>query len=102
MKLQELILEATNQLTQAKVTFGHGTNNAHDEASWLVLWSLGMTLDTDTTLSNPELSGPQLERARSLIEDRITKRLPSAYLLGKLGYKGSHFLWINAVLFPVV
>ena len=100
MKLQELILEATNQLTQANVIFGHGTNNAHDEASWLVLWSLGMTLDTDTTLSNPELSGPQLERARSLIEDRITKRLPSAYLTGEAWLQGIPFFVDQRSIIP--
>ena len=50
MRLLDLISECTNRLTLAKVSFGHGTTNAHDEASWLVLWSLGLPLDTDTTL----------------------------------------------------
>jgi ribosomal protein L3 glutamine methyltransferase len=33
-------------LTEPGVSFGHGTTNAHDEAAWLVLWRLGLPLDT--------------------------------------------------------
>ena len=85
-------------LTQAKVSFGHGTNNAHDEASWLVLWSLGLTLDTDTSEANTELNQPQIERAMSLINERITKRLPSAYLTGEAWLQGVPFFVDNAWL----
>jgi len=100
MNLQELILEATHMLTQAKVSFGHGTNNAHDEASWLVLWSLGLTLDTDTSEANTELNQPQIERAMSLINERITKRLPSAYLTGEAWLQGVPFFVDQRSIIP--
>jgi len=100
MRLHELILEAKNRLTQAKVSFGHGTDNAHDEASWLVLWSLGLKLDTDTTAQNFELTQSQIERALALIEQRITKRTPSAYLTGEAWLQGIPFFVDQRSIIP--
>ena len=42
-----LIEQATERLQAAGVAFGHGTQSAFDEAVWLVLWRLGLPLDTD-------------------------------------------------------
>lgn len=40
------LIEAMGErLTQAGVSFGHGTTNAFDEAVWLTLWKLGLPLD---------------------------------------------------------
>jgi len=44
--LLDCVTRAARQLTEAGVAFGHGTQNAFDEAAWLVLWQLGLPLDT--------------------------------------------------------
>ena len=44
--LFDCVTQAAEQLTEAGVAFGHGTTNAFDEAAWLVLWQLGLPLDT--------------------------------------------------------
>ena len=45
MTLIEMIERQSARLSQAGVSFGHGTGNAFDEAAWLVLWALGLPLD---------------------------------------------------------
>ena len=40
MTLLELIESGAKQLTDAGLSFGHGTSNAFDEAAWLALRSL--------------------------------------------------------------
>ena len=91
MTLQQLVQASAEQLTQAGVFFGHGTLNAHDEAAWLVLWRLGLPLDTD--IDERTITPEQQAQARALIEERITSRKPAAYL--------THEAWLQGVPFYV-
>lgn len=97
MTLLELIESGAQQLTQAQVSFGHGTTNAFDESAWLVLWSLGLPLDTplDGTDSqaNQALAPADIARAATLLEARVSSRKPAAYL--------THEAWLQGVAFYV-
>lgn len=91
MRLDELIAASSNKLLHAQVSFGHGTQNAHDEASWLVLWSLGLPLDLDVGEYCWPLSADDVARADALIDRRIKERVPSAYLTGEAWLQGVPF-----------
>jgi len=97
MTLLELIESSAQQLTDANVSFGHGTTNAFDEAAWLVLHSLGLPLDTPLqglgSEQNRPLAPAQIAQAATLLEARISSRKPAAYL--------THEAWLQGVVFYV-
>ena len=90
MKLSQLIEEGAAQLDTAKVAFGHGTLNAHDEATWLILWQLQMPLDMEVS---PETSvdAAQALACQNLILQRIATRKPAAYLTQEAWLQGIPF-----------
>jgi ribosomal protein L3 glutamine methyltransferase len=81
----ELIASGATCLTQAGVGFGHGTANAHDEAAWLVLWQLGLPIDSpleddEDAIDNHTVTPEQSAQVAALFDKRITSRKPAAYL----------------------
>jgi len=92
MTLADLVAASATQLEAARLVFGHGTSNAHDEAAWLVLWSLGLPLDS--TLDDPaELSASACQKAQALVAERIRTRKPAPYL--------THEAWLQGYAFYV-
>ena len=105
MTLAELIQASAQQLESAKVSFGHGTTNAQDEAAWLVLWALGLPLDTDATSTTGstdtlDLTASQIECAKAIVEQRIHTRKPAAYLTGEAWLQGVPFYVDERVIVP--
>ncbi|MBT9489932.1 MAG: 50S ribosomal protein L3 N(5)-glutamine methyltransferase [Rubrivivax sp.] len=91
MNIRALIDDAARRLAAAGVAFGHGTTNAFDEAVWLVLWRLGLPLDElDNVADLPVDVGRQAE-VEALIDERIERRIPAAYLTGEAWLQGVPF-----------
>lgn len=92
MALSALIDQSARQLEAAGVAFGHGTQNAFDEAVWLVLWRLGLALDTDLdTVAARAITPEQHAACAALIEERIRTRKPAAYLTQEAWLQGVSF-----------
>ena len=95
MTVIELIESGAAQLAQAGVSFGHGTTNAFDEAAWLVLWQLGLPLDSPLegpdSVANRPVAPEKYAQAASLLIARIETRKPAAYL--------THEAWLQGVPF---
>ena len=102
MTLRELVEQSARQLLTAQVAFGHGTDNALDEAAWLVLWQLGLPLDTP--LDGPEaptaLTAAQQSDCEALIGQRIATRKPAAYLTRQAWLQGFAFYVDERVIVP--
>lgn len=102
MNLSHLIEDMANKLSASGVAFGHGTTNAADEAAWLVLWKLGLPLDTDVSdeVHNLELPATQVASVQAFIEHRIASRKPAAYLTQEAWLQGVSFYIDERAIVP--
>jgi ribosomal protein L3 glutamine methyltransferase len=101
MTLQELLHRSQDRLEAAGLVYGHGTTNARDEAAWLVLWSLGMPLDSDLdAIGSQVLQAAQVSEAEALIERRIETRQPAAYLTREAWLQGVPFYVDERAIVP--
>ena len=101
MTLQALIAQAHALLQAAPLAYGHGTANAHDEAVWLVLWSLGLPLDRDIERIGSQAVLPeQAAQALALVNERIATRKPAAYLTREAWLQGVPFYVDERVIVP--
>jgi ribosomal protein L3 glutamine methyltransferase len=78
--LRDLMRFSVSRLNEACVFFGHGTDNAWDEAAYLLLHSLHLPVDTLDPYMDARLTAIERTAALELIQRRIAERLPAAYL----------------------
>lgn len=91
--LRSLLDFATERFTAAGLAFGHGTDNARDEAAYLILHALGLPLDRlEPDLDTP-LRKAQADAALAIIRRRVVTRMPAAYL--------THEAWLGDLAFYV-
>ncbi len=89
--------EGARRFRRARLAFGHGTTNAHDEAAWLVLHALGLPLDSDT---DKAVAHREARRVLDLFDRRIHTRKPAAYLTGEAWLGGLRFRVDERVVVP--
>jgi ribosomal protein L3 glutamine methyltransferase len=100
MKLIDLIQRFAEEMDAAGVHFGHGTDNAFDEACWMASAVLGLAPDFDESVFEREVAPAEENRLRDLVGERIATRKPLAYLLGEAWFCGMSFEVNEHVLVP--
>ena len=85
---------------QNQLYFGHGTDNAADEARWLALHAIDLPVDSTDIDLTATLSSGQRRNIRNLFEKRVSSRKPAAYLTGEAWFYGLPFYVNDAVLIP--
>ncbi|WP_284466125.1 50S ribosomal protein L3 N(5)-glutamine methyltransferase [Diaphorobacter nitroreducens] len=101
-----LVASGAARLTQAGVAFGHGTANAQDEAAWLVLWRLGLPLDSvldegaEGSVVNRPVTPAHQALVATLFEERIATRKPAAYLTREAWLQGVPFYVDERAIVP--
>ena len=100
-----LVKSGAQCLAAAGVSFGHGTTNAHDEAAWLVLWRLGLPLDSDLSeapdsMKNQPVAPADQALVATLFEERIRTRKPAAYLTQEAWLQGIPFYVDERAIVP--
>ncbi|MGZ5153191.1 MAG: 50S ribosomal protein L3 N(5)-glutamine methyltransferase [Burkholderiales bacterium] len=92
--LRVLLRNSARRLNAARVSYGHGTTNAHDEAAWLALHALNLPFeDLDRNLDRT-LSANEVRRVAALIGERIRTRMPAAYLVQE-AWLGNHRFYVD-------
>jgi ribosomal protein L3 glutamine methyltransferase len=87
-------------LVASEVYFGHGTDNAWDEAAQLVLSVAKLPMDGDDGVLRQPLDEQALVRIGELLQRRIAEHLPLPYLLGRAWFAGLEFLCDRRAIIP--
>ncbi len=78
--VRDLLRFAVSQFQRAGLFFGHGSDNAHDEAAYLILHTLDLPLDQLDPYLDARLLPQEVEAVLALVQRRVTERVPVAYL----------------------
>lgn len=81
--LQTCVEWVEDQLEQNDLFFGHGTDNAFDEAVWLTLHAAGLDVGRFSDEWETEIDASQLDNIQTLLHQRIDTRKPLAYLINQ-------------------
>lgn len=96
----DLLASVTRRLRRARVYFGHGTDNAADEAAALVFHALNLQHDAPLRVLKRRVTAAQRERVDVLLHRRIDERIPLAYLTHEAWFAGLPFYVDERVLIP--
>lgn len=91
---------AISRFSAAKLSFGHGTTTATDDAAFLVLDTLDLPIDTLDPFLDARLTLAERKLLAERIEARVTTRKPSAYLTGRSYIQGIRFHVDERVIIP--
>jgi len=98
--LRDWLRYAVSRFGEAGLAFGHGTTNAYDEASYLLLHALHLPLDRLEPFLDARLTQAERAQVAQLLERRIDRRIPAAYLTHEAWLGDFRFFVDERVLIP--
>jgi len=98
--VRDFILWAVQRFAKARLYFGHGTDNARDEAVWLVIATLQIPYDELDAHAERHLNPTEQKAIRELVAARVSTRKPLAYLLHEAWFAGLKFYVDERVIVP--
>jgi ribosomal protein L3 glutamine methyltransferase len=91
--VRDLLRFAVSRFTEVGLFFGHGTENAYDEAAYLILHTLHLPLEHLEPFLDAQLVPEEVSEVLSVLERRVRDRIPAAYL--------THEAWLGEFRFYV-
>ncbi|MDX1499557.1 MAG: 50S ribosomal protein L3 N(5)-glutamine methyltransferase [Woeseiaceae bacterium] len=98
--VETLIRSLAVRFDEAGLAFGHGTDNALDEAAWLVFSIMGLAHDGTASAYTKRVPAERQAAIERLAAQRIRDRVPLAYLLNEAWFAGLDFYVDERVLVP--
>ena len=100
LTVRDLVRYGVSRLNAAQVALGHGSDNAWDEAVYLVLHALHLPLDTLDPFLDARVLDSERAAVLDLIDRRVDERVPAAYLTHEAWLRGHRFYVDERVIVP--
>jgi ribosomal protein L3 glutamine methyltransferase len=100
LTVRDYIRYGASGFNQAGLFFGHGTDNAWDEAAQLVLAAINLWGFDNPHVLDARLTEAEKARVLALLAERIERRVPAPYLTGRARFCGLDFNVDERVLVP--
>ncbi len=91
---------AVSRFNEAKLTYGHGTANAVDEAAFMILETLHLPIDTLEPWLDCRLTRAERQSVHDILLRRVETRKPASYLTGTAYIQGHRFEIDERVIVP--
>jgi ribosomal protein L3 glutamine methyltransferase len=98
--LRDWVRWGASRFNEAGLFFGHGTDNALDEAMALVLHALHLRHELPADYLDARVTQDEAVEILELYRSRIERRVPAAYLIGETRFAGLDFYVDENVLIP--
>jgi len=98
--VRDLLRHAVTRFNQAGLSFGQGSDNAFDEATFLILHTLKLPIDKLDPFLDARLLPEEIKRVLEVIERRADQRIPASYLTQEAWLQGYRFYVDERALVP--
>src|SRR5690554_723515 len=98
--IRDLLRYAVSRFNSAQLNFGHGSDNAWDEAVYLLLHTLHLPLDTLEPFLDARVLPQERIQFLEHVNRRCDERIPVAYLTGEAWLQGYRFIVDERVIVP--
>jgi len=98
--IRDWIRYAVSQFEASDIFYGHGTDNSYDEAVWLIMSGLHLPTETLDNFLDAAITKAERKHLAYLIEQRITKHTPTAYLVREAWLHDFKFYVDERVIVP--
>lgn len=98
--VRDYIRYALSRFNEAQLFYGHGTDNAWDEAVHLVLHTLHLPWNADANILDARLTEAEKLKVLDNLRLRVEKRMPAPYIMGEAWFMGLPFYVDQRVLIP--
>ncbi len=92
--VRDFVRYAVSRFNAAQLFFGHGSDNAWDEAAYLILHTLNLPLDRLEPFLDARLLPDERAALLAILKRRVEERLPAAYLTNE-AWLGAHRFYVD-------
>lgn len=98
--LRDVLRYAVSRFNESRIFFGHGQVDAFDEAVFIVMRTLNLPIERLEPFLDAYLTHGEINQLLQVIERRVKKRIPAAYLLKEAWLQGYRFMVDERVIIP--